>query len=86
MAMLTIREIAIIMVNATVIVMMMWTGWNSWMIKNMMVIKQMMMTQVVDGVARLVESSRVELKSNDGKDHDRKHHLKSHDDDLIILW
>ena len=37
------------------------------------------MTQVVEGVARLVESPGVEFKPNNGKDHYRKHHLGSQD-------
>ena len=57
--------------NATVMTMIMWTEWNLWM---MMV--KMTLTQIVDRVAGLVESPRIELKSNDGKDHNREHHLE----------
>ena len=47
------------------------------MMMMMMVVKMTMtMTQIVDRVAGLVESPRIELKSNDGKDHNREHHLE----------
>ena len=56
-------------------VIIMWTEWKLWMM--MMVIKMTMtMTQIVDGVAGFVESPGIELKSNDGKDHNREHHLE----------
>ena len=55
--------------------MIMWTEWKLWMM--MMVVKMTMtMTQIVDRVAGLVESPGIELKSNDGKDHNREHHLE----------
>ena len=41
--------------------------------------EMMLMTQVVDGVAGLVESPGVELETNDGKDHNCKHHLSGQD-------